>query len=88
MSGESININTVYAIAKEYFPDGHLRVEIWDVGLRFVWEKEDGEGSAFLQEPLNRISEFTIRGFLDAEVSIQDQLGRVLSKNPPTRDNG
>lgn len=77
MSGESINISTVYEIAREYFPEGHLKVEVWDVGLRFVWENGDGGGSAFLQEPLNRISEFSIRGFLDAEINIRDQLGSV-----------
>lgn len=74
MSDESISINTVYNVAREYFPKGHLRVEIWDIGLRFVWEDEDSKGSAFLQEPLNRISEFSIRGFLDAEISINKQL--------------
>ncbi|MBD8161024.1 hypothetical protein IFU23_23340 [Pantoea agglomerans] len=74
MSGESISINTVYEIAKQYFPEGHLRVEIWDVGLRFVWETEDSQGSAFLQEPLSLISEFGIRGFLDAEIRINEQI--------------
>jgi len=73
MSGESISINTVYEIAKEYFPEGHLRVEIWDVGLRFVWETADCEGSAFLQQHLSHISDSTIRGFLDAETDLQDQ---------------
>lgn len=76
MSDESISINTVYKVAREYFPDGHLKVEIWDIGLRFVWEDEDSKGSAFLQEPLNQISEFSIRGFLDAEISINKQLGK------------
>lgn len=73
MSGESISISTVYEIAKEYFPEGHLRVEIWDVGLRFVWKKEDDEGSAFLQQHLSHISDSAIRGFLDAETSPQDK---------------
>ncbi|HAS1030688.1 hypothetical protein [Enterobacter dykesii] len=67
MPGESITIDTVYKLAKEYYPSGHLRVEIWDIGLRFVWKDESDERSVFLQEPLNQISEFTIRGFLDAE---------------------
>lgn len=33
MSGESISIDFVYKITKEYFPLGHVKVEIWDVGL-------------------------------------------------------
>lgn len=73
MSGESISISTVYEIAKEYFPEGHLRVEIWDIGLRFVWKEEDNDGSAFLQQPLSHITDSAIRGFLDAETSLQDQ---------------
>lgn len=73
MSGETISINTVYEIAKEYFPEGLLRVEIWDVGLRFVWKKDDGESSAFLQQHLSHISVSTIRGFLDAETCLKDK---------------
>lgn len=70
MSRSSITISTVYTLAKGYFPSGHLRVEIWDIGLRFVWKEESNEHSAFLQEPLDQISEFTIRGFLDAETRL------------------
>lgn len=68
MSGESIGIKEVYEIAREKFPEGHLAVEIWDIGLRFVWKSESNSGSAFLQEPLNKISASTILGFLDAEL--------------------
>ncbi|MCU5775108.1 hypothetical protein N5923_23380 [Erwiniaceae bacterium BAC15a-03b] len=68
MSGESIGINEVYEIAREKFPEGHLKVEIWELGLRFVWESELKSGSAFLQEPLNKISASTILGFLHAEL--------------------
>lgn len=68
MSGESIGINEVYKIAREKFPEGHLAVEIWDLGLRFVWESESKSGSAFLEKPLNMISASTILGFLNAEL--------------------
>ncbi|EOC0095075.1 hypothetical protein ACI0YT_003084 [Cronobacter dublinensis] len=68
MSGESIGIKEVYEIAREKFPEGHLAVEIWDIGLRFVWKSESNSGSAFLQEPLNKISASTVLGFLDAEL--------------------
>ena len=68
MSGESIGIKEVYEIAREKFPEGHLTVEIWDIGLRFVWKSESNSGSAFLQEPLNKISTSTVLGFLDAEL--------------------
>ena len=68
MSGESIGINEVYEIARNRLPEGHLKVEIQDLGLRFVWESESKSGSAFLQEPLNKISASTIMGFLDAEL--------------------
>ncbi|WP_287789094.1 MULTISPECIES: hypothetical protein [Atlantibacter] len=68
MSGESIGIKEVYEIARKKFPEGHLAVEIWDIGLRFVWESESTTGSAVLQEPLNKISASTILGFLDAEI--------------------
>ncbi|EKA5401305.1 hypothetical protein SMZ60_002223 [Cronobacter sakazakii] len=67
MSGESISIKEVYELARKIIPEGHLTVEIWDIGLRFVWESESNSGSAFLQEPLNKISASTILGFLDAE---------------------
>lgn len=68
MSGESIGIKEVYEIAREKFPEGHLTVEIWEIGLRFVWESEAKSGSAFLNEPLNKISASTILGFLKAEL--------------------
>ncbi|WP_338637026.1 hypothetical protein V6L80_00940 [Erwinia persicina] len=67
MSGESIGINEVYKIAREKLPEFHLKVEIWESGLRFVWESESKSGSAFLDEPLNKISASTISGFLHAE---------------------
>lgn len=67
MSGGTIGIKEVYELAREKFPEGHLTVEIWDIGLRFVWESESNSGSAFLQEPLNNISASTVLGFLDAE---------------------
>ena len=62
MSGESIGIKEVYEIARKKFPKGHLAVEIWDIGLRFVWESESPSGSAVLQEPLDKISASTILG--------------------------
>lgn len=68
MSGESIGIKEVYELARKKVPDGHLSVEIWDIGLRFVWESESKRGSAFLQEPLDKISASTVLGFLDAEL--------------------
>lgn len=68
MSGESIGIKEVYELARKKIPEGHLRVEIWDIGLRFVWESESKRGSAFLQEPLDNISSSTVLGFLDAEL--------------------
>lgn len=68
MSDESIGIKEVYELARKKFPEGHLAVEIWDIGLRFVWKSESKSGSAFLQEPLNKISASTVLGFLDAEL--------------------
>ncbi|EGO8462016.1 hypothetical protein ERU12_00905 [Escherichia coli] len=68
MSDESIGIKEVYELARKKFPEGHLAVEILDIGLRFVWESELNSGSAVLQEPLNKISASTILGFLDAEL--------------------
>lgn len=68
MSDESIGINEVYKIAREKFPEGLLTVEILELGLRFVWESDSKSGSAFLQEPLNKISASTILGFLQAEL--------------------
>lgn len=67
MSDESIGVQEVYELARTKIPEGNLKVEIWDIGLRFVWESESDTGSAFLQEPLNKISASTILGFLDAE---------------------
>ena len=67
MSDDSIGIKEVYELARQIIPDGHLAVEIWDIGLRFVWESESKSGSAVLQEPLNKISASTILGFLDSE---------------------
>lgn len=67
MSKEVLDIKTVYSLAREYFPTGHLQVEIWDIGLKFVWDSQDKSGSAVLQKELSIITESTIRGFLDAE---------------------
>jgi len=68
MSDESIGINEVYDLARKKLPEGHLIVEVHDIGLRFVWESETKSGSAFLQEPLNKISASSILGFLAAEL--------------------
>lgn len=68
MQQNGISIEEVYSIAKKYFPDVYLRVEIWDSGLRFVWGNDVEENSAFLQESLEKITYPKISGFLDAEV--------------------
>ncbi|MEE3649467.1 MULTISPECIES: hypothetical protein [unclassified Brenneria] len=68
MKENLITIEKIYSIAHDYFPKGHTRVEIWDIGLKFVNQTAEGEKTAFLQRELNLIDETSIRGFLDAEI--------------------
>ncbi|EPO1082308.1 hypothetical protein ACU9CW_001544 [Cronobacter dublinensis] len=75
MSDYSIGIKEVYELARQIIPEGHLTVEIWDIGLRFVWESDSKSGSAVLQAPLNKISASTILGFLDAEFNEPNNSG-------------
>ncbi|MGP2803612.1 hypothetical protein ACTVKD_02145 [Serratia marcescens] len=71
MSNEIISIERLFEVGREYYPEGHFRVEIWDVGVRFCWEMKSGAmntlNTAFLNIPLNNITESAVRGFLDAE---------------------
>jgi len=66
---EEMTISKLYEIGKSYFPGGHFRVEIWDLGVRFVhMTTEDKEGqTAFLQADLKSLTPSAVRGFLDAE---------------------
>ncbi|HBH7559730.1 hypothetical protein [Serratia marcescens] len=71
MSNEIISIERLFEVGREYYPEGHFRVEIWDIGVRFCWEIKRGAmntlNTAFLNIPLNNITESAVRGFLDAE---------------------
>lgn len=71
MSNETISIQRLFNVGREYYPDGHFRVEIWDAGVRFCWEIQKGSlttsTTAFLNIPIHDITESAVRGFLDAE---------------------
>jgi len=69
MQKNGISIEEVYSLANKFFPNMYFRVEIWDLGLRFVWGNEVEEKSAFLQESLSKITCSQISGFLNAELS-------------------
>lgn len=76
MQKNELTISKIFSIGREYFPDGHLRVEIWDDGVRFSWERtKDGQETKrtmFLQRKLSDICESSVRGFLDAEIQPDD----------------
>ncbi|CAI1574939.1 Uncharacterised protein [Serratia quinivorans] len=72
MDGVNISLDRIFFVSRSYFPDGHFRVEVWDIGLRFVWRNQDDEWSAFLQKDLSKIDESCIRGFLEAELDGQE----------------
>lgn len=78
MRDSEVTINDIYMAAKEYFPHGLMRVELWDIGVKFIWVDRDNdnqERSAFLQVPLKDLSLSQVRGFLDAETQ-EDQVSQ------------
>lgn len=66
---EEMTISKLYEIGKSYFPGGHFRVEIWDIGVRFVHItiEDEEEKTAFLQADLKSLTSQVVHGFLDAE---------------------
>lgn len=76
MENSELTISKIFSIGREYFPDGHFRVEIWDDGLRFFWESTrnsiETKKTSFLQRKLSDISESSVRGFLDSETQPDD----------------
>ncbi|MGG4623986.1 hypothetical protein ACLPHD_06390 [Serratia odorifera] len=71
MSNETVSIEKLFQIGREYYPEGQFRIEVWDIGVRFCWEVKKGAlntlTTAFLNTPINNITESQVRGFLDAE---------------------
>ncbi|WP_455424918.1 hypothetical protein [Dryocola sp. LX212] len=67
-----MTISELFEIGKSYYPEGHFRVEIWDVGIRFVnsvtKNDEEVEATSFLQADLRSLTPSAVRGFLDAEL--------------------
>lgn len=78
MHDSEVTINDLYLTAKEYFPHGLMQVELWDIGVKFIWVDRDNdnqERSAFLQASLKDLSLSQVRGFLDAETQ-EDQVSQ------------
>lgn len=78
MHDSEVTINDLYLTAQEYFPHGLMRVELWDIGVKFIWVDRDNdnqERSAFLQASLKDLSLSQVRGFLDAETQ-EDQVSQ------------
>ncbi|WP_144815129.1 hypothetical protein [Enterobacter sp. DE0047] len=76
MGNNELTISQIFLIGREYYPEGHFRVEIWDDGLRFFWESiKNGvqmKKTSFFQRKLSDITEGSVRGFLDAETQPDD----------------
>lgn len=78
MRDSEVTINELYLAAEEYFPHGLMRVELWDIGVKFIWvdrQNDNQERSAFLQTSLKALSLSQARGFLEAETQ-EDQVSK------------
>ena len=47
MQKNGISIEEVYSLANKFFPNMYFRVEIWDLGLRFVWGNDEKKSLPF-----------------------------------------
>ncbi len=78
MHDSEVTINDLYLTAEEYFPHGFMRVELWNIGVKFIWVdrgNDNQERSAFLQAPLKTLCLNQVRGFLEAETQ-EDQVSQ------------
>ncbi|WP_058913324.1 hypothetical protein [Entomohabitans teleogrylli] len=77
MSDQALTISELNDIAKEYFHNDFCRIEVCEIGVRFVCHDRDKneEYSSFFQTPLRVLSSNIVRAFLEAETRPENGSG-------------